>query len=395
MTDPNEPLRQAPRPPQGFDPQQAAAAPTQQAQQAYAAPAQGYAPPQGFAAPQPPQGFGGQPGVPGVGTTVLHRGVKPWVWWVMGGAMVFIALVVVLVVVLLGALNGGARSVAQQYLGDIARGDAHAAGVLARVDTSDKNSALLTNAVLGAATERITAPTVVRTVTSSSSDLTYVYVGFRLDGKNYRSMIQLDKDSKGWYVEKGLTFGLPYLSDSSALDVGYSLKGATVAVTTDSYQLQVYPGVYALTAPNEYYTLKGTATATAAPDAPSSISGVTEEPSQKYIDAVQQQIDAHFDKCAAMTDYYDIEDCGIELGYPDNVQLSGSTVTVKVGDYPKVAIDDSDSGSLFKLDGGSFSATITGSTWDGGKGTESIQAGAGYTGASIQIKDGKVVVTFD
>ncbi|MHA7986695.1 hypothetical protein ACX9R5_12910 [Rathayibacter sp. CAU 1779] len=348
--------------------------------------------------PGPPYPQQGQPTPYGIQPPARPRkGVRAWVWWLIGGVGAFIVLgvaAVVLIVVL--AANSGARPVAQQYVDAIAHGDAKTADRLARVTPSTKNDELLTDAVLSKATKRITHVQVTKTVSSRSSDLTYASVAFQLDGKSYHDTIELDKDANGWFVREGLTYHLPALSDSSvSSDAGYALKGGDVAVTSDTYDLVAYPGVYTLSAPNEYYTLSSSTDITVAPDAATSISGVKLTPSQKYIDAVQQQVNAHFDKCAALTDYYDIEDCGIELGYTQNVMSSGSSVAVKVTAYPKVVVDDSDSYNQFKLDGGSFTATITGETYDGGQGSESIDAGAGYTSADITIKDGKVTVTFD
>jgi hypothetical protein len=355
---------------------------------------------QPYGAPQPYPGAQQQPypGATGYGVQPpsQKKGIKPWVWWVIGGGAALLVIIIVGVVLLITLLGGGgAKAAATDYLSDLAKGNAKAANTLAHLDAGDKNNALLTNAVLGKA-KKITSAQVIRTTASGSSSLTYVYVGYQLGGKTYRDVMQLDKDDKGWYVRKGLTYNLPYLSSTDASsDSGYTLSGGTVAITSDSYDLVAYPGIYAAAAPSAFFDLKGSADITVAPDAPTSLKGVSLTPSQKYIDAVQAQVNAHLDKCAALTDYYDIEDCGIALGFPDNVMISGSKVAVKVTAYPKVEVNDSDSYEQFKLNGGSFSATITGATYDGGTATESIEADGSYTSASIEIKDGKVTVTFD
>ncbi|QDZ13965.1 hypothetical protein [Humibacter ginsenosidimutans] len=299
---------------------------------------------------------------------------------------------------LLFALLGGngAKAAAESYLSALAKGDATSANRLAHVNTAEHDNAMLTNSVLSSAKAKITDAKVTRTASSRSSDLTYVYVTYSLGGTSYHDTMQLQKDAKGWYVREGLTYRLPMLDgSSSSSNAGYSVKGSSTAVTVDDYGMVAYPGLYEATSPNQFYTLSESVTVTAAPDAATTIKGVSLTPSQKYVDAVQKQVDAHYDKCATLTDYYQIEDCGIELGFPDNVMITGSKVAVKIGTHPKVSVDDSDSYNQFKLDDGSFSATITGETYDGGTGSEQIEAGAGYASADITIKDGKVVVTFD
>lgn len=351
--------------------------------QPYAAPGQPY--PGGSYGAQPPAG---QP---------PRKGMRPWAWWLIGGGAALVVIIVVAVVVaVVVSANSGAKPVADQYLSAISKGDAKAANQLARVDTSDEKDALLTKGVLSNAVKHITDAKVTKLASSRSSDLTYATVTYELGGKAYHSQIELDKDSKGWYVRQGLTFNLPVSTAASAAsDAGYTLKGGDVAITTDNYDVVAYPGVYRAEAPNEFFTLSDDVQVTVAPDAATTLKDLKLTPSKAYIDDVQKQVDAHFDKCAAMTDYYDIEDCGIELGFPDNVMITGAKVAVKVGEYPEVEVNDSDDYNLFKLGDGSISATITGSTYDGGTGSEQIEAGAGYTSADISIKDGKVVVDFD
>jgi hypothetical protein len=318
--------------------------------------------------------------------------VPHWVWWVIGGALAFAAVAIVAIVLISSLLaNGGAKAVAQDYLNDIAKGKAAAANTLARVDAKDGSNVLLTDTVLADA-KRITSPAVTRVVTSRSSDLTQVSVSYKLAGKSYRGFIELDKDDKGWFVSRGLTYQLPYVSSTIP---GYAVPGSDHAITSDDSEAVAYPGVYSIEAPNKFYDIDGSPTLTVAADS-YQLKNLKLTPSKAYLDEVQKQVDAHYAECAAKTGYYDVEDCGIELSYPSNLAVSKSTVAVKVDESPKVEIsDDADSYYQFKIGPGKFSGTVTGSDFSGNPATEALTGQAGYISADIKIDDDKVVVTFN
>lgn len=344
------------------------------------------------AAPEQPNPYAAaQPGPYGAPPAAKKQPVVPhWVWWTIGGALAFAAVAIVAIVLIANLAGGsGAKAVAQEYLDDIAKGKASAANTLARVDADDEDF-LLTDKVLGQA-KRITDPVATRTLTSRSSDLTQVSVTYKLAGKSYRGTIELDKDDKGWYVSRGLTYRLPYVSSSIP---GFSVPGAERAVTSSDSEAIAYPGVYTIQAPNRFYTLDGSPSLTVAADT-YELKDLKLTPSKAYLDEVQKQVDAHYAECATKTSYYDVEDCGIELSYPGNMSVSSSTVAVKVEESPKVDIDDSDSYYQFKIGPGKFSAVITGTDFSGNPATENLTGEAGYISADIKIDDDKVVVTFD
>lgn len=342
-------------------------------------------------APEQPNPYtAAQPGAYGPPPSKKSPVVPRWVWWVIGGAVAFAAVVIVGIVLIANLLgNGGAKSVAQDYLNDIAKGKASAANKLARVEAGDEDF-LLTDKVLGQA-QRIASPTVTRTLASRSSDLTQVSVTYKLAGKSYRGTIELDKDDKGWYVSRGLTYQLPFVSSSIP---GFSVPGAEHPVTSEDSEAIAYPGVYAIQTPNKFYDLEGSPKLTVAADS-YQLKDLKLTPSKAYLDEVQKQVDAHYAECATKTSYYDVEDCGIELSYPSNLSVSRSTVAVKVDESPAVAIDDSDSYYQFKIGPGKFSAVITGTDFSGNPATENLTGAAGYISADIKIDDGKVVVTFN
>jgi len=358
--------------------------PTEEPTAAPAGPAASTAP---AAAPDAPAAYAPAPNpyAPAPGT---KTGIRPWVWWVIGGAVALVVVIIVAIVLFISLLGGnGAKSVAEEYLHDIAKGDASAANKLSRADSSDF---LLTDAVLAKA-KHITDPAVTRTLSSRSSDQTQVSVAYKLAGKTYRDTIELDKDDKGWYVSRGLVYQLPYVSSSIA---GFTVDGAKQTITSDDSEISAYPGVYSLGAPNKYYDLAGSPTLTVAAGSYADLK-LDLTPSAAYIAEVQKQVDAHYAECATKTAYYDVEDCGIDLSFPSNMPASGSTVAVTVVESPKVEVGDSDSYYQFKIGEGSFTAVLTGSDYRGNPATENLTGRAGYISADISVKDDKVVVTFN
>lgn len=357
----------------------------------HTAPQGGYAP-QGAPAPQgdPAQNPYAAPQNPYAPAPGAKSGFPKWAWWVIGGAVALIIVIIaaiVLFVSILGAGNG-AKGVAEQYLNDIAKGDA---GAAAKLDRTESGDFLMTDAVLAKAT-KITSPKVTRTYTGRGSDQTQVQVTYKLKGKSYRDTIELDKDEKGWYVSKPLAYQLPYVSSTIP---GFVVEGAKQPVTSEDSEVLAYPGVYTLTAPNKYYELKGSPELVVASGSYTDLK-LDLTPSKEYLAEVQKQVDAHYADCATKTAYYDVEDCGIDLSYPSNMSVSQSTVAVTVVESPQVTVNDgSDSYYQFKIAGGSFTAVITGSDYRGNPATENLTGEAGYISADIAVKDGKVVVTFN
>jgi len=371
VTDPTTPPGDQSQAPGGEAPAAPAAPATSEAPTAYAAAPNPYAP-----APNP---YAPAPGT--------KTGIRPWVWWVIGGAVALVVVIIVAVVLFVSLLSGnGAKGVAEQYLNDIANGDAKAANALSRADASDF---LLTDAVLAKA-KRITDPAVTRTLSNRGSDQTQVSVAYKLGGKTYRDTIELDKDDKGWFVSRGLVYTLPYVSSSIA---GFTVAGADQTITSDDSELSAYPGVYTLGAPNRFYDLAGSPTLTVAAGSYADLK-LDLTPSAEYLSEVQKQVDAHYAECATKTVYYDVEDCGIDLSYPANMPASSSTVAVTVVESPKVAVGDGSSYYQFKIGEGSFTAVLTGADYRGNPATENLTGRAGYISADISIKDDKVVVTF-
>ncbi|MFK3668716.1 hypothetical protein ACI2IX_00995 [Leifsonia aquatica] len=315
-------------------------------------------------------------------------GIRPWMWWVIGGVVAVVAVVIVAVMLFVSLLSGskGPKDVAEEYLNDIARGDAKGANALARADSSDF---LLTNAVLAKA-KRITDPAVTGIISSRGSRHAQVEVTYTLAGKTHRDIVELDKDVKGWFVSRGFDYTIPYVSSSIA---GFTVAGADRTITHKDFDISVYPGVYTLGAPNRFYDLAGSPTLTIAAGSYDRLE-LDLTPSAEYLSAVQKQVDAHYEKCATETDFSDLMYCGIDLDSPDNMSAFRSTVAVTIVESPKAKIDDGTSYREFTIGEGAFTAVVTGADYDGKPAKETVSGRAKYISANISIKNGKVVVTF-
>lgn len=317
-----------------------------------------------------------------------RRRVKPWMWWAGGGGVAFVGLSVAAVVVgtmLVTGAGGGARSTAQQYLDAIAKGDAVSANRLGRVDTSDADNALATNAALAKATH-ITAVKIGRIQSSARSDRTYVDVAYKVGGRSFTDGIELNRDDKGWFVSEGLLHEIP----NAPYDTSYRVAGSDRVIEDDEWDLVAYPAVYTVAAPSAYFTVTGDKTVLVSPDGARELD-IELTPTDKLVREAQKQVDAHFDGCAKQTSYSGLDDCGIDLDYPDHVLSSSATAAVTVVEHPKVT----GSKDGLSLDGGSFTAKISGPTYSGASGAEDVTGSLGYVSAGWQITDGKLVVTVD
>ncbi|GAB3584901.1 hypothetical protein GCM10027406_32170 [Leifsonia lichenia] len=313
--------------------------------------------------------------------------------WIIAAAAAFLVLAIgaiVTVVLLVNAAGGtgGAKDVAQQYLAAIAKGDAKAANALGRVDTADENNVLLSNAVLSKAT-RISAPNVKRFVEGASSELTRVEVAYKLDGKGFTGWLEVERDEDGWFVAQGLEYQVPTLP----YDVdAFRIAGVNSALDASDRGRVAYPGVYTLLPPNEFFELSGDTKMLVSRDY-RPIKKLELVPSEKYVAAVQKELNAQIDACAAKTVFSEIEDCGLNLGFPITVRSSEAAVVVTVAEYPVVSAADTSDYYEFSVDGGAMSAVASGPDYRGNPATEDITAELTSYGMKVGLEGGKVVVT--
>lgn len=326
-------------------------------------------------------------GVAPHGASAKSKKVLVWIIVAVAAFLVLAIGAVVTVVLLAGSVGGSAKETAQQYLDAIAKGDAKAANALARVDGSDKNSVLLSNAVLSKAT-RITAPTVTKIIHGDSAELVKANVSYKLDGKSFQGTVDVERDDDGWFVARGLTYALP----SIPYDVD-TFRIAGVADELDRHDTNrvAYPGVYKLLPPNKFFTLSGDKKLLVSRDY-RPLGKLELVPSDAYLAAVQKALNAQIDACAVKTVFSEIEDCGLDLGFPSNIPAKTSSVAVTVGEYPVVSAAEGSSTYAFSVDDGAMSAVISGPDYGGKAGTEDITVALTSYGIKVGIIDGEVVV---
>lgn len=352
---------------------------------------QGGLPPQGSPAQVPPPYLAAPP--VGVPTGVSAKSKKVLVW-IIAAAVAFVVLAigaVVTVLLIVNAAGGGdAKAMAQKYLDAIAKGDATTANSLARVDTSDENNVMLTNAVLSKAT-RISAPSVTNVIEGSSSELVLVSVSYKLDGKSFKGTVEIDRDSDGWHVAKGLDLpvpSVPYGVDS------FRIAGVDGELDRRDTNRVAYPAVYKLLPPNSFYTLSGNTKLLVTRDY-RPIGKLDLVPSASYIAAVQKELNAQIDACAALATFAEVRDCGLDLGYPSALPSSTANVAVAIAEYPVVSAPGKNSTYAFELTDGVMSAVVSGPDYRGNPATEDVTAGLRSYGIKAGVENGTVVVTLN
>lgn len=342
------------------------------------------------APPVPSQRWQAPPPTGGVAPEGVSAKSKKVLVWIIVAVAAFLVLAVgavVTVMLLVGSAGGGGKETAQQYVDAIAKGDAKTANALARVKTSDKNNVLLSNAVLSKAT-RITAPTVTKVIHGNSAELVMATVSYKLDGKSFTGTIDVERDDDGWFVARGLAYsipGIPYGVDS------FRIAGVDGELDRSDRDRVAYPGVYKLLPPNKFHTLSGDTKLLVSRDF-RSLGKLELLPSDVYVAAAQKALNAQIDACAAMTVYSEIEDCGLDLGFPSNILRNTASVAVTVGEYPVVSAAGGSSTYIFNIDDGVMSAVISGPDYGGNAGTEDITVALTSYGIKVGIVDGEVVV---
>ncbi|RWZ64654.1 hypothetical protein ELQ92_07890 [Labedella populi] len=289
----------------------------------------------------------------------------------LAGALVLLLIIGAVVVNVVNSSVYGPDATVRSYLSAIANGDASAANKLADPGVEDEQAALLTDDVFGEASAFIENPKV--TGSRVSGDLATVRVSYNLDGTAYDGSIELSKAGKqglffdSWKIDSPLVGDLPvYVSGSSADTTEAAINGTTVAFG-DEYSLPAYPAVYTVGAPgNDFFSAEEQSYAVAT-GSRASYDGVTLEvaPTDALTAAVQEAVDAHLDECATSTEL-NPEGCNLRLTWYSDFS-SVDKVTYKITTYPTVEVDEY--GSYFDATGGSYTADVTGTTYEGAKGT--------------------------
>lgn len=279
-----------------------------------------------------------QPPVP---TTTRRSKIVLWV--VIGVAA--LATVVVGAFLVFMNLNRGpsALEVAEEYLQHVSDGDASAANEMlaevpdevARLNLSDDS--MLTDEVLGAASERIsdvaivTEPGYEEPAYSAILDVTYT-----LAGQEYETTIHLKQDDGGnwmeparWEVLFPVTGSVLLLDDSPDITLG-GVRLPTMDAADEFVSLELFPAVYPIEAVDSVFFTPESDELLISTDP-----GLQEQarivPNEHFMQELQARVDEYLDVCVADTSW---RPEGCPLAAP--IEARGTNVTWTVDVYPTV-----------------------------------------------------------
>ncbi|MCD2441426.1 hypothetical protein LQ757_03945 [Agromyces sp. SYSU K20354] len=236
----------------------------------------------------------------------------------------------------LNVMNSGrtAEAAVARYVELIAAGEAAQASELVDPGISNGDRVLLTDEVLGSATDRIT---VVRVVTSGEeAGVAYVDVEYRLDGADYNAHLraeQLPSDFgvlANWRVIDPLVITVPAYAE---LVDEVMIGGVGVRVEESAAELALYPGIYELALPDTTYFSADPVKVVAAGDLVESPELIP-SPTDELAGELQRRLNALIDECVKSTDA-DPEGCPFGTYAP-----SDTPVTWSVDEYPTVELSD-------------------------------------------------------
>jgi hypothetical protein len=213
-----------------------------------------------------------------------------------------------------------ARPVAARYLAALEAGDATAANQLGRVNPDLPNNEFLRQEVYTHA-EHLTDAQIIsvqRAGWDGGVQEVRVQVAFQLAGETIRDTLLLTKDKGEWWVSDGLTYTLPRSSRVEVRgELRYTFPGARVPVELYSFsQGKIYPGVYALTAPNPFYEMTGEVTVSINRDNSAlSSTEYTMLPNQNFIDFVQKVVDERFAEAITYGTVETLRGAGMQGGH--------------------------------------------------------------------------------
>ncbi|MCP2030300.1 hypothetical protein L1277_000364 [Okibacterium sp. HSC-33S16] len=282
-----------------------------------------------------------------------------------------LVLLLVIAIVVINAVNTtqyGPEATVKNYLTAISQGRASAANKLVDPGVSKDAAALLSDDVLKESKELMKNPKI--TDVNTRGDAAQVEVSYSIDGTVFDGVLQLSKDGKQglffdkWKIDKPLLASV-YV---------YTTEGSLVAVNGvdvdfgKNYELAAYPAAYEIGAPESSFFEAEAQTFVAATGSKATYDSIDLEltPTQELTDAVQEQVNAHLDTCAAQT-VPNPENCGLRSLY--YFDFSGDPAfSYKVDKYPVVTVDES--GAYFDANKGQVTGTATGElSYPGGQGS--------------------------
>ncbi|GAA4195750.1 hypothetical protein GCM10022219_21320 [Microbacterium oryzae] len=295
--------------------------------------------------------------------------------------------------IVLSALNGarGPVAAAEEYVALIADGRAEAASELVDPNVANAERGLLTDDVLGAATERIEDVRVSEG--TGDGDTRLVNVEYRLDGVTQTASLEVERLDNEWLFLERWRVATPLVAEAAVF--APDNRGARIGETELPFEqggqayVHLYPAVYEVEgAESEFFEADpARLVASTSPSVDSGMAQLEYRPTDALQAEVEEQVKTLIDGCAEQT-VGQPEDCpfGVYV-YPDD-----TSVAWKVTAYPKVEI--ADDGQYFQADGGTAEATYvdTGFFSDDEEVTDeqniSFSGGITIDGDEVTITDG-------
>ncbi|MFD5599656.1 hypothetical protein ACFWHR_06325 [Leucobacter sp. NPDC058333] len=271
------------------------------------------------------------------------RALSPkWMWGVTGGLAVLV-LGGAGVVVGLDAQthnSGSVRNVAERYIDAVQAGDLDEAEQLYEGEGAD-SSAALTPEVFESATHitdtKLSGFRVNFEDGRASGNLSY-----RLNGTPYTDQLEMyrsdDDDDDEWQVVRGLRYEVSLDGGGSAL----SFKGMDAPFPADAGSITAYAGEYELVSQNKFFSAANDARFAVTSEYTSLYTADQVTPNDGYADEVDRQVSLWYEECAAQTDVWELQSCGIDAPDPGSKFADPSQVQVSVEMTRAPSVSDAD-----------------------------------------------------
>ena len=324
----------------------------------------------------------------------------------IAGALVVVIVGGILVVTQINSRAFGPEGVAQKYFSALADGDAQGALELADVDVPAEQRTLLTNEVLGAA-QALPADVSVDGSTVDSDSAT-VDVSYDLGGSKESLTLSLQKAGRTALFFDDWRLQSPQVSHLTVVAPGLDsvrVNGVEVPTAEGAVDLPAFPALYTvgLAEESDFVSADDVQARVffgGADDLSGDSATLQASASDTFQSAVEEQVRAHIDECAASSEL-EPADCPFSasgLWYIDDAQ----GVSWSIDAYPMVSVqtpeeygyygDPADAAAWYVVTSTPGDATVTGTHEDFSGDREEFEEDQTLTvGGTASIVDGEVV----
>ena len=324
----------------------------------------------------------------------------------IAGALVVVIVGGILVVTQINSRAFGPEGVAQKYFSALADGDAQGALELADVDVPAEQRTLLTNEVLGAA-QALPADVSVDGSTVDSDSAT-VDVSYDLGGSKESLTLSLQKAGRTALFFDDWRLQSPQVSHLTVAAPGLDsvrVNGVEVPTAEGAVDLPAFPALYTvgLAEESDFVSADDVQARVffgGADDSSGDSATLQASASDTFQSAVEEQVRAHIDECAASSEL-EPADCPFSasgLWYIDDAQ----GVSWSIDAYPMVSVqtpeeygyygDPADAAAWYVVTSTPGDATVTGTHEDFSGDREEFEEDQTLTvGGTASIVDGEVV----